>query len=778
MLLTSMLAVTASVLAAGLLVASRAPFDHGFAAQHGAHLTAQFDATKVTSAQVEATAKLAGVTATAGPYPVLSVRPTFASSPAAPDPGLAPVPGVAPAPVPGVAPPPIAPDGQGPPLSIVGRTGPGGALDDLVVTDGRWATGSGEIVMNGFNLPFRVGDKLSIGDAPGSPVLTVVGLARSMTNTADAWMQPAALTALGTRPDFQMLYRFAAAATDAEVAADRATVAGAVPAGALRGASSYLKTKLAAERESATFVPFVVAFGVLGLAMSVLIIGVVVSGAVGSATRRIGILKALGFTPAQVVRAYVAQALIPAVVGSGLGVLLGNLLAVPVLAEAQDAYNTGGLVVAPWLDVVVPAVALTTAALAALLPAMRAGRLRSVDALAVGRTPRTGRGRRASHLLGRLPLPRAVSIGLAGPFTRPARALTLAAAVVLGTTGVTFGVGLAVSLAAIQDGANGDHPGDVAVQTLGGPGAGGSAPSVIAAKIRAQAGTRRWFGTGETAVSVPGLAGPTSLIAYQGDSSWGTYQMVAGRWFSGPGEAVVPSGFLNATGTRIGDRITLSGPRHDSTVRIVGEVFDLHDEGMQILTDVSSLDAGTAPEMSQFDIELTSGTDETSYVRSLNEILQPLGSAAAPQSAEVSSTIVAMDALAGVLTLMLVTVAGLGVLNTVLLDTRERVHDLGVFKALGMAPRQTITMILFSVGGTGLVAGLLGVWIGTVMHGYILPMMGTAAGSRIPPADLAVFHPATVLLLCLGGLVIVTAGALPPAGWAARTRTAVALRTE
>jgi putative ABC transport system permease protein len=55
-------------------------------------------------------------------------------------------------------------------------------------------------------------------------------------------------------------------------------------------------------------VPFVVAFGVIGLAMSVLIVGNVVNGAVVAGYRRIGVLKSLGFTPAQVVAAYVAQA--------------------------------------------------------------------------------------------------------------------------------------------------------------------------------------------------------------------------------------------------------------------------------------------------------------------------------------------------------------------------------------------------------------------------------------------------------------------------------------
>jgi len=43
---------------------------------------------------------------------------------------------------------------------------------------------------------------------------------------------------------------------------------------------------------------------------------------------------------------------------------------------------------------------------------------------------------------------------------------------------------------------------------------------------------------------------------------------------------------------------------------------------------------------------------------------------------------------------MLVAVAALGVLNGVLLDTRERVRELGIYKALGMTSRQTTSMVL------------------------------------------------------------------------------------
>ena len=768
MMLTTMMAVTASVLAAGLLVASQAPFDQAFAKQNGAHVTAQFDGSKVTSAQVSATAHVAGVTAAAGPYPVLSLRPQVGTNNSGMPVGV-----------------------QLPPMTFIGRAGTGGPVDDLQITDGRWATGAGEVVLTAVNAPFGVGDKMAFPDLPGKPPLTVVGLARSVAESADAWVSPAqlaALTAPGTAPGYQMLYRFRSAATDTEVTADRTAVAAAVPPESMTAAASYLKVKLAADKTSATFVPFVVAFAVLGLFMSILVIGIVVSGAVSAATRRIGILKSLGFTPAQVVRAYVGQALVPATIGTALGVVSGNLLAIPVMGDAGSALGTGTPTIAPWIDIAVPAVALAAVAATALVPALRAGRLRTVEAIAAGRTPRPGRGRVIRHLAGRLPVPRSVSLGLANPFNRPSRSATMAAAVVLGTIGVTFGAGLAISLGDIQNGINRRSPGAVVVQAFGPP-----APPVpgttsrptkkadateIAALIHAQPGTRRYFSTGQTRVGVAGLAGVTTVIPYQGDSSWGSYQMLAGSWFHGRGQAVVPSGFLNATGTHIGDTITLTNNGRSAPVKIVGEIFAMQQV---ILTDNSSLaglGAYILPESVQFNIDLIPGTDQQGYLASLDAALQPYDITAQTNSGELSTTLVSMDSLAAMLTLLLVAVAGLGVLNTVVLDTRERVHDFGVFKALGMSPKQTVSMVITSVAGIGLVAGVIGVPIGIAFHDYVLPVMGHAAGTKIPAADIAVYHLPVLVPLVLGGLVIATAGALLPAGWAARTRTATALRTE
>ena len=117
-------------------------------------------------------------------------------------------------------------------------------------------------------------------------------------------------------------------------------------------------------------------------------------------------------------------------------------------------------------------------------------------------------------------------------------------------------------------------------------------------------------------------------------------------------------------------------------------------------------------------------------------------------------------------------------LNTVVLHTRERVHDLGVFKAIGMTPRQAITMVVCWVAGIGLVAGLIAIPAGIALHHYVLPVMAAAANTGLPASFLHVYGGWQVAVLALAGLVIAVAGALLPAGWAAATKTATALRAE
>ncbi|KQW09196.1 FtsX-like permease family protein [Streptomyces sp. Root369] len=758
--IATMMAVAAAVVAGSLMVVSNAPFDHAFAAQKGAHLTAEFDPAKVTAEQLGATGQLDTVTASAGPYPSTVIEATDSS-------------------------------GHRPPaMTLVGRTGPHSDVDDLDLTSGRWAKKPGEVVLtSSYQGPaFKLGDTLTASDT----TLTVVGFATSASKTADLWATPAQARALASEEHpvtSQMLYRFDSAGSKGDIAADRKKLLAAVPSGALLGTQSYLDTKRAADQGAAPTIPFLVAFGVLGIVMSVIIVGSVISGAVGTSLRRIGILKAIGFTPREVVRAYVAQALIPATVGIALGVVLGNLLAVPLLDDTEQAYGTATLSVAWWVDVVVPAGALLVVGIAAFVPALRAGRLRTVEAIAVGRAPRTGRGQWAHRAAGRLPLPRAVTYGLASPFAHPVRTLAMLLAVAFGTIAATFAVGLTSSLNEVSSIQDPESRSAVTVFTGGPSVAGGehvpapgtpepepADPAQVSAAIKAQSGTASSYGMGQQDATVAGVSGTVRATLYQGDSSRGGYAMISGHWLTGAGQVVVPGQFLETTGTEVGDTVRVTVGKETAVLRIVGEAFGTSDDVLEIQANSADFPA-TRPQV--FLVDVKAGVSAVAYAEKLAARIEPLGAdARANAPSEQDNFVLILNTMAALLTLMLVSVAGLGVLNSVVLDTRERVHDLGVCKALGMSPRQTVSLVLASVAGIGVLGGLVGVPAGYALHGFVLPVMGHAAGTGLPRSVLDVYDTPQLLLLGLAGLAIALLGALLPAGWAAKSRTATALRTE
>ncbi|MFF8634446.1 FtsX-like permease family protein [Streptomyces pilosus] len=765
--LATMMAVAASVLGGSLLAVSGAPFDDAFARQHGAHLSVRFDADAVGAGHLSRSRETAGVSGAAGPFRTATVTPR----PDGPNPGW--------------------------PVTVVGRGDAGRDVDEVALLDGRWAARPGEIVLSAdSSLVPVIGAVITFAEPPGGPVLTVVGVARSVTRTADAWVVPSQMPALTVpgRGGYQMLYRLTEARTAAQVTAGSEAVTASLPPGAAVGTQSWLTVRADAERDTALYVPFLAAFGALGLVMSVIVVGNVVASAVGTGTRRIGILKAVGFTPAQVVRAHMAQALLPACAGTALGVLAGHLIALPVLAEAAEVYGTASLAVDPWVDLTVVAGMLGLVAATAWAAAWRAGRLRTVDALAVGRTAAAGRGRRAARLAGRLPLPRAVALGLARPFARPARALAMGTAVLSGAAAVTFSVGMGASLGEVTK-ARAHDVADVVVPAPPPDFAPrGDAPDVpaerpradpaaVAAVIDAAAGTGKHYSAARVRATVSGSAGVVEVVTFTGDASWGGYPMVSGRWVREPGEAVVPTPFLTATGTRVGDTVTLDGlpgPAGPVEVRIVGEVLDPRNDGMQVFTDAATLGAAR-PDLTETShhIAVTPGTDVSRYVGALNAELAPLGATARTGgTGNGGDMVVTLNALSALLTLLLVVVAALGVLGGVLLDTRERVREMGIHKALGMTPRQTVATVLTSVVLTGLVAGALGVPLGMALHGLVVPAMGESAGLRLPGSVVAVYGGPLVLALGLGGLVIAVLGASLPAGWAAGGRTAVALRAE
>jgi len=757
-----------ATLAFALLAASNAPFARAFAAQRGADVTVTVNAARASSAELAATKTLGGVTAAAGPFGEATVQVQAGGQPF----------------------------GQ---LVLAGRASPGGALDDLVLNAGHWPDGPGQVVLDASPGPgqggqgvglgqgggAQLGSTLSVTGVPGAPALTVVGFANSITNTADGWVTPGEIARLrgpGTPPSAQMLYRFTSAGSYAQVRADVAAVTRALPPGAVAGAGSWLAAQDAETGNGAIMEPFVVAFALIGLVMAVLIVGNVVSGAVVAGYRRIGVLKSIGLTPAQVVVAYLSRVGGPALAGCLAGVVVGNLLAVSVLHQSSAAYGVGSQQVPWWASVAAPVGMLALTALAAFGSALRAGRLSAAEAIAAGRAPRAGRGYAAHRLANRLGLPRPIGLGLAAPFARPARTLVSLAAIAFGATAVIFAFGLHSSLSRAAASQTLSAAVPVQIQQFG-PGAGpqqfpdGAQDAAVTAALRAQPGTRYDVAVYLDQVKLPGIAQGVNAQAFGGDASWIGYGVIAGHWYDAPGEVDVNTAFLTQSGLAVGDNATVMIGTHPVTVRIAGEVFHPSHQPT-LFGSVQTLPGlATTANLQEYYVGLRPGTSVSAYIQAVNARLgsgSPWG-ATGPDGGQFYQI---ASALIGLLALMVAVAAGLGVLNTVLMTTRDRVHDLGIFKALGMRPGQLLTMVVCWIAGPAVIAAVIAAPAAVALNTATIGAMAGTAHTGIPASFTQVFPPSRLALLSLAALAIAAAGALLPAGWAARARPATALRAE
>ena len=756
--LVLLIATASATLAFALLAASNGPFNHAFAAQHGADVALNVNPAQASAQQLAGTRSLPGVTAAAGPFGQVTVQTRQGGQPF----------------------------GQ---LTLAGRASPGGPLDDLVLSAGHWPDAPGQVVLGtseGPGLP--TGSTLTVTGVPGSPVLTVVGFANSVTSTADGWVTPteiARLRAPGTPASEQMLYSFRNAGSYAQIRVGVTDITRALPRGAVTGpGASWLAAQQESEGNGAIMEPFVVAFALIGLVMAVLIVGNVISGAVVAQYRRIGVLKSIGLSPAQVALAYVSRVGWPALAGCAAGVVAGNVLAAPVLSQSSDAYGVGSQQVPLWASVAAPAGMLVLTALAALGPALRAGRLSAAEAIASGRAPRCGRGYAAHRLASRLGLPRPFGLGLAAPLARPARSVVTLAAVAFGATAVIFAFGLSASLsrAAASQSLSATVP--VQIVAVGGKGPypvqvpDAAQAAAVTAELRAQPGTRRDVEVYQNAVKVPGIAGSVGAWAFAGDSSWTGYGMIAGHWYDAPGQVDVNTAFLTQSGLTVGQTATVDTGPVQVSVRVVGEVFQPSSEprmygSTQTLPGVESgHDPGT------YDVGLLPGTSAVSYARAVDSALGPASPWAATTRTDGGTFYKIASDLVALLALMVAVAAGLGVLNTVLMTTRDRVHDLGIFKALGMRPGQTLTMVVCWVLGPAVLAAVIAAPAAVALNSATVHAMAGTAHTGVPAGFTQVFPPSRLAVLSLAALVIAVIGALLPASWAARARPATALRAE
>jgi putative ABC transport system permease protein len=171
----------------------------------------------------------------------------------------------------------------------------------------------------------------------------------------------------------------------------------------------------------------------LGL-LAVASVAVFAGGRMAEQTRRVGLLKAVGGTPGLVAAILLAENLVLALLAAAAGLTAGWLAAPLLTSPGAGLVGTPD---APSLTLttaeLVVALALAVALAATLVPAIRAARTSTVQALAdTARAPR--RRGWLTAISARLPVPLLLGLRLAG--RRPRRAVLSAASIAVTVTGI------------------------------------------------------------------------------------------------------------------------------------------------------------------------------------------------------------------------------------------------------------------------------------------------------------------------------------------------------
>jgi len=135
----------------------------------------------------------------------------------------------------------------------------------------------------------------------------------------------------------------------------------------------------------------------------------------------------------------------------------------------------------------------------------------------------------------------------------------------------------------------------------------------------------------------------------------------------------------------------------------------------------------------------------------------------------------ALDRVFGLLDLLAlaaVLVAALGIVNTLSMDTWERVRELGTLRAVGMSRRQVWRSVLVEAGILGAIGALVGVAAGV---GIGMLLVATAGGRL----DLGVQLPwGTIAFALVLGVVLAMVAAAQPARLAGQRSIVAAVRGE
>ncbi|MEU6543522.1 FtsX-like permease family protein [Streptomyces sp. NPDC046859] len=608
------------------------------------------------------------------------------------------------------------------------------------------------------------GDTLAL---PGTDrTVTVLGVADSAEKRYRpgeqpglVWAQPSAVR----DPGGQVVALRLDDPEDTDYAVQRAvTVLGA---GAVSEVSTWKQARAEAQGDNRLLGQVLGLFGLGALVAA----GLAVHGAIGTRIRGhlrdISVLKAIGFTPGQVVRVFLLQHLAYALLGAlaaaavvqGLGSRIPGRLGDAVGVWHGLPGHTVALLVVP--VAVVLFIGATTG-----LAAWRAGRVPPVPVPRRASAPGGRLSGAARSALG-LRLPPALVLGWHRAFSRRLRSPATVARLALPLLLVVVAMS-AWSTIERFDG----RPEQVGLPT--------SLTVHADAGLTGRAARTVLEGDPQVAAAYPGVEvaalvpGQTATIALRG---LGTrqdpypYSLAEGRAATGRDEAVAGQGLLALLDARVGDWVRITVGDQPQILHIVGRSIEPENAGRVISTSLDTLrenDPGLGPTL--YELRLRPGAEPGAVADRLTAAGRGhLDVHAVPNPAD------GLSPLRGVIVGLIVVLALIGLIELLTAiggTVREGERDLLALKAIGLSPRQITAITVVSTACTALAAAVVATGLGVPLARWLIDTQGASSGIG---SGIAAGPPAPLLLL-LGGAAVTGAAALAalPASRAARRRLA------
>ncbi|MBN2390293.1 MAG: ABC transporter permease [Anaerolineae bacterium] len=516
------------------------------------------------------------------------------------------------------------------------------------------------------------------------------------------------------------------------------------------------------------------AFSLFAILATVLVIVSSISAFVLSQFRQVGILKAIGFTKAQILWLYIGQYLVLGWIGCPLGLLLGILLSpLPLKNIASSLSTTFQPPLNPWIIVVVLGSVPAIIVMATWRVAQRAAKANIVKAIATGAEAPAKKEFWLPRLAARLGFPIPFTLGLGDIFARPFRSLTTGLNLLLGVIGIVFGLALNETLETYK--ANPSLLGVAydAVVTRG-----VTSDSRVQYLLAHAPGVEAFYG--EYHVDVETLTGETFQVrAVAGDVENFPFRILAGRMIhSGTNEAMAGQGLLDWLGLSVGDELTvvLDGWRHRPvTWRIVGAYTEPVNTGQMAIANFSTLARllpGESPSI--YYLKLAPGADTDMLKRYLeprpeSDLNMTLAGQAIP------GVVIYLQLALFVLSGILIGIALVSVFNTSLLAVQEKLRIIGVLKTVGFTPSQVVMMVNTTAGFLGLLAAILGLPLGWFFTKSILSLLAKTYGFGAVEMPINGLYVLALPLLMTG---VSIAGSYLPGKRAARVSIVDVLRGE